>query len=52
MAMAFPCKCGYVFCNHHRYADQHLCDFDFKAAGKLKLEAANPVIVAEKVRKL
>mmetsp|Transcript_32504 Transcript_32504/g.74272 ORF Transcript_32504/g.74272 Transcript_32504/m.74272 type:complete len:240 (+) Transcript_32504:65-784(+) len=25
-----PCKCGYVFCRKHRYAEDHNCDFDHK----------------------
>jgi len=28
---AMECKCGFVFCNLHRFPDQHKCDFDFKA---------------------
>jgi len=27
---AMECKCGFVFCNLHRFPDQHQCDFDFK----------------------
>jgi len=26
-----PCRCGYVFCKKHRYAEDHNCDFDHKA---------------------
>lgn len=31
----FRCRCGFVFCGTHRYAEQHECSFDFKRMGKL-----------------
>jgi len=39
---AIECRCGYVFCNSHRYADQHACSFDFKAADRAELARRNP----------
>lgn len=39
---AIECRCGYVFCNGHRYADQHACTFDFKAADRAELARRNP----------
>jgi len=36
------CRCGYVFCGVHRYADQHNCDFDYKAAERAELGRRNP----------
>jgi hypothetical protein len=39
---AIECRCGYVFCNSHRYADQHACSFDFKAADRVELARRNP----------
>lgn len=39
---AIECRCGYVFCNNHRYADQHACSFDFKAADRAELARRNP----------
>lgn len=26
---ANKCRCGYVFCDRHRYPDRHDCDVDF-----------------------
>jgi hypothetical protein len=43
------CRCGYVFCGDHRYADAHSCDFDYKHLKKEILTEANPVIMAKKV---
>eukprot|EP00747_Dinoflagellata_sp_TGD_P165631 gnl/TRDRNA2_/TRDRNA2_187167_c0_seq1.p1 gnl/TRDRNA2_/TRDRNA2_187167_c0~~gnl/TRDRNA2_/TRDRNA2_187167_c0_seq1.p1 ORF type:complete len:260 (+),score=84.87 gnl/TRDRNA2_/TRDRNA2_187167_c0_seq1:57-782(+) len=40
----FECKCGYVFCSKHRYAEEHNCDFDHKKAGREILEKQNPNI--------
>ncbi|TMW58798.1 hypothetical protein Poli38472_006943 [Pythium oligandrum] len=39
---AIECRCGYVFCNGHRYPDQHNCGFDFKAADRAELARRNP----------
>ncbi|KAE8876421.1 hypothetical protein PF005_g12522 [Phytophthora fragariae] len=39
---AIECRCGYVFCSGHRYADQHNCSFDFKTADRAELARRNP----------
>ncbi|KAH7477179.1 hypothetical protein PRIC1_001199 [Phytophthora ramorum] len=39
---AIECRCGYVFCSGHRYADQHNCSFDFKASDRAELARRNP----------
>lgn len=39
---AMACRCGFVFCDRHRYADQHACAFDFKAADRAELARRNP----------
>lgn len=36
------CRCGYVYCGSHRYADQHDCTFDFKKADRAELAKRNP----------
>ncbi|KAG2331899.1 hypothetical protein Bca52824_003079 [Brassica carinata] len=48
----FRCRCGYVFCGTHRYAEQHECTFDFKRVGKEKIAKANPIVKAEKLEKI
>lgn len=48
----FECRCGYTFCATHRYADQHACSFDFKAADRAVLEKAHQRVVASKVDKI
>eukprot|EP00808_Paulinella_micropora_P003508 g23123.t1 len=35
------CRCGYVFCGVHRYADQHNCSFDYRKLQRKKLEKEN-----------
>ena len=50
--LGFECRCGYVFCSLHRHADQHECDFDYKAFDRENLSKANPVVMAEKVDKI
>jgi len=49
--LGFKCKCDFVFCSHHRYADQHTCLFDWKAQNKTKIAAQNPQVVAAKIEK-
>lgn len=48
----FKCRCNYIFCSTHRYADQHSCTFDYKTHGQSALAKANPTVVAEKVQKV
>ncbi|KAJ3677955.1 hypothetical protein LUZ60_001758 [Juncus effusus] len=48
----FKCKCGFTFCGTHRYPEQHDCGFDYKGAGREALAQANPVIKADKLRKI
>lgn len=40
----FECRCGYVFCSKHRYAEDHDCDFDHKGKGREILAKNNPNI--------
>jgi len=48
----FRCRCGFVFCGTHRYAEQHECSFDFKRMGKDKIAKANPIVKADKLEKI
>ncbi|KAJ2559729.1 hypothetical protein EV175_000195 [Coemansia sp. RSA 1933] len=36
------CRCDYVFCDTHRFPDQHDCKFDFKESDRKGLEKNNP----------
>ncbi|RLN87127.1 hypothetical protein BBJ28_00016827, partial [Nothophytophthora sp. Chile5] len=49
---AVTCRCEYTFCGKHRYAEEHQCAFNFKTAGKRKLEAENPLVVPRKVARI
>ncbi|XP_010417908.1 PREDICTED: zinc finger A20 and AN1 domain-containing stress-associated protein 3-like [Camelina sativa] len=48
----FRCRCGFVFCGTHRYAELHECSFDFKRMGKDKIAKANPIVKADKLEKI
>ncbi|XP_020864639.2 AN1-type zinc finger protein 5-like isoform X1 [Phascolarctos cinereus] len=48
----FDCRCGNLFCAVHRYSEKHSCPFDYKAEAAEKIRKENPIIVAEKIRKL
>ncbi|KAF7804314.1 zinc finger A20 and AN1 domain-containing stress-associated protein 4-like [Senna tora] len=48
----FKCKCGVTFCGAHRYPEKHGCSFDFKKMGREEIARANPLIKAEKLRKI
>ncbi|KAK9768622.1 hypothetical protein K7432_000607 [Basidiobolus ranarum] len=36
------CRCDYVYCDSHRYADKHDCDFDFVGQDRTILAKNNP----------
>jgi predicted nucleic acid binding AN1-type Zn finger protein len=48
----FKCRCGITFCGTHRYPEHHDCEFDYKAVGRDALSRANPIIKADKLRKI
>ncbi len=48
----FKCRCGYVYCATHRYAEKHSCSFDYKTAGRQTLATNNPVVASAKVNKI
>lgn len=50
--VGLSCRCGYIYCNTHRYPEQHKCDFDFKKHGKDILKQNNKQIIHEKLEKL
>ncbi|KAF0701803.1 hypothetical protein AaE_016317 [Aphanomyces astaci] len=49
---AVTCRCGYTFCNRHRYAEEHDCLFDFRQMAKRKLAEENPRVVPLKVARI
>ncbi|KAI8325548.1 hypothetical protein GQ54DRAFT_254602, partial [Martensiomyces pterosporus] len=38
------CRCEHVFCDTHRFPDQHNCEFDFMTRDRKDLEKRNPKI--------
>ncbi|TNV75421.1 hypothetical protein FGO68_gene15595 [Halteria grandinella] len=50
--LGFTCKCQYVFCGKHRYAEEHLCTFDHVTQQREILERSNPLVRSEKVKKI
>ena len=48
----FTCRCGGLFCSIHRYSDKHECNFDYKELGAQEIRKSNPVVMAEKVKKI
>lgn len=48
--LGFSCKCGPTFCARHRYSDTHDCTVDHRALARAALAAANPTVVAPKLR--
>ncbi|CAL4954394.1 unnamed protein product [Urochloa decumbens] len=45
----FVCRCGKTYCGTHRYAEEHGCAFDFKAAGRDTIARSNPLIKGDKL---
>jgi len=50
--LGFPCKCDYVFCSKHRYAEDHKCSFDYKSYHQEKLAKENPLVKQGKISKI
>ena len=48
----FKCRCGITFCGTHRYPEKHECGFDFKSVGREEIAKANPLIKADKLRRI
>jgi len=48
----FDCRCGGHFCSMHRYSDIHQCPFNYQALSQLEIRKHNPVVAAEKVKKI
>eukprot|EP00178_Gracilaria_changii_P012272 TRINITY_DN34774_c0_g1_i1.p1 TRINITY_DN34774_c0_g1~~TRINITY_DN34774_c0_g1_i1.p1 ORF type:complete len:148 (+),score=10.50 TRINITY_DN34774_c0_g1_i1:116-559(+) len=46
------CKCEYVFCGKHRYAEAHECTFNYKQQGREILKDQLPVVAAQKIEKI
>lgn len=48
----FDCRCGGHFCSIHRYSDTHGCSFDYHELAQAEIRKHNPVVAAEKVKKI
>lgn len=50
--IAFPCRCGGIYCGTHRYASEHSCTFDYKEHGAEEIRKNNPQVIGEKLQKI
>lgn len=50
--MGIECKCELVFCNLHRMPEDHACSFNWREAGKKKLEKEHIKVVAKKISEI
>lgn len=50
--IAFPCRCGGIYCGTHRYASEHSCNFDYKEHGAEEIRKNNPQVIGEKLQKI
>nr|CAD1822442.1 unnamed protein product [Ananas comosus var. bracteatus] len=48
----FKCRCGGTFCSAHRFYETHQCSFDYKTVGREAIAKENPVVKAEKIKKI
>lgn len=46
------CKCGYVYCDNHRLAESHSCQFDHIEFQRDLIAKNNPVVQAAKMEKI
>ena len=49
---AIRCKCGNLFCSMHRYAEKHICTYNYKEMYKKELKNNNNLIISEKISKI
>jgi predicted nucleic acid binding AN1-type Zn finger protein len=52
LANGFECKCGYLFCVKHRYAEDHGCKYDYRGEGASLLKKNNEVVRGVKLDKI
>ncbi|KAF7238653.1 AN1-type zinc finger protein 4 [Varanus komodoensis] len=52
LATSYECRCGNNFCATHRYAETHICTYDYKSVGRRCLQESNPVVSAPKLPKI
>ncbi|XP_062981964.1 AN1-type zinc finger protein 4 isoform X2 [Elgaria multicarinata webbii] len=52
LATSYECRCGNNFCATHRYAEAHICTYDYKNAGRRYLQESSPVVSAPKLPKI
>lgn len=50
--MLYQCKCGQDYCVHHKNAEHHECTFDYKKFQREIIAKNNPVVAAEKIKKI
>jgi len=48
----FDCRCGGHYCSVHRYSDMHGCSFDYHELAQSEIRRQNPVVAAEKIKKI
>ena len=46
------CRCEKVYCAKHRLPETHNCSYDYKLAGRTKLEEDNKCIAFQKILKI
>ncbi|KAG5621234.1 hypothetical protein H5410_006452 [Solanum commersonii] len=48
--IGFNCKCDEVFCETHRYPEEHACTYNFKSIGRAILSKENPLCKVDKLK--
>uniref|UniRef100_A0A3Q7EZ03 AN1-type domain-containing protein n=1 Tax=Solanum lycopersicum TaxID=4081 RepID=A0A3Q7EZ03_SOLLC len=48
--IGFNCKCDEVFCEIHRYPEEHACTYNFKSKGRAILAKENPPCKTDKLK--
>jgi len=48
----FKCRCEHIYCQKHRYAEQHNCTYDYRNMGKILIEKENPKIGNQKINQI
>jgi hypothetical protein len=51
LALQFKCRCEGIYCQTHRYGDQHGCKFDYQSHDRARLQESNPKVCKSQLEK-
>jgi hypothetical protein len=50
--LPIKCRCNNIFCEKHRYAEKHMCSYNYQEQYKKELIKQNNLVISEKISKI